>query len=296
MSVHVDIMDLKLLVAIAEAGSQAEGASKAAISTGAASQRIRNLEEAFGLKLLHHEPGVPATPTRAGRRFIAHARRILHQHEAMMEEMLGFAHGLVGEVKLLSNTNALNEFLPELLGSFLRANPGITVELEERLSDNIVRLIDDGEGDLGIVAGAGDVKGLSTFPFRPDRLCVVVSAEHELAGRKHVDFKEIVTCEFVGFDRSSSLQQFLDAKASELDYALHLRIQLRGFDAVCRLIEKNVGIGIVPRTAALRCAKIMAIKVLELRDEWAARDLRIVCRAEDLRPSAQRLLDHLRTT
>jgi len=294
MAVHVDITDLRLLVAIAKAGSQSEGASKAAISAGAASQRIRNLEEGFGLKLLHHEPGVPAKPTRAGQRFISHARKLLNQHEAMMEEMMSFAHGLAGEVKLLSNTNALIEFLPDALGAFLRANPRVTVDLEERPSDDIVRLVAEGEGDIGIVAGVGEPEGLASFPFRSDRLCLVVAKEHELAGRKAVEFIDIAHCDFVGYDRSSPLQRFIESKAAALGHPIHVRVRLRGFDAVCRLIDKNVGVSVVPFTAARRCARTLAISLVDLADDWATRDLKIVCRAEALRPSAQHLLDHLR--
>ena len=49
--------------------------------------------------------------------------------------------GTAGQVRVLSNTNALTEFLPETLSSFLAAHPHVSVDLEERLSDEIVGLI-----------------------------------------------------------------------------------------------------------------------------------------------------------
>src|SRR5664279_4847361 len=77
-----------------------------------------------------------------------------------------------------SNTNALTEFLPETLSSFLMAHPDVSVDLEERLSDEIVGLIADGSGDIGIVAGTVDYGGLHTFPFRSDRFVLVVARSH----------------------------------------------------------------------------------------------------------------------
>ena len=61
-------------------------------------------------------------------------------------------------------------FVPEALSSFLAAHPNIGIDLEERLSDEIVGLIAEGVADLGIVAGTVDAGGLETYPFRRDRL------------------------------------------------------------------------------------------------------------------------------
>ena len=84
------------------------------------------------------------TPTQAGRTLLQHARSILAQSERMQEDLSPYARGLAGQVRVLSNTNALTEFLPETLSSFLMAYPDISVDLEERLSDEIVGLIADG--------------------------------------------------------------------------------------------------------------------------------------------------------
>ncbi|HEX3410150.1 MAG TPA: LysR substrate-binding domain-containing protein, partial [Stellaceae bacterium] len=78
---------------------------------------------------------------------------------------------------------------------------------------------------------------------------------------------------------------------------LKLRVQLRSFEAVCRLVECNVGIGIVPATTAERHAKTMAIHRIELPDDWALRNLTICVRREaDLPIYARDLVRHLSVT
>jgi DNA-binding transcriptional LysR family regulator len=70
---------------------------------------------------------------------------------------------------------------------------------------------------------------------------------------------------------------------------------LRSFDAVCRLVECRVGIGIVPQTTARRVAKTMAIKPVTLSDPWAVRDLTICVKNHDELPVyARELVEHLR--
>jgi DNA-binding transcriptional LysR family regulator len=74
-------------------------------------------------------------------------------------------------------------------------------------------------------------------------------------------------------------------------------VQLRSFDAVCRLVECNVGIGIVPETTARRVARTMAIVPVVLTDPWAVRELTICIRnLDELPPYARQLVEHLRTS
>ena len=289
-----DLIDLRLFCAVADAGSITAGAQQCALALAAASTRIRNMEIALGASLLDRSrQGVTLTP--AGRTLLKHARDILSQTVRMREDLSAYAGGRSGEVKLLANTNALTEFLPEALSAFLSAHPHVSVDLEERLSDEIVGLIAEGVGDVGIVAGTVDVGALQTYPFRSDRFVVVTARDHPLADRASVTFGEVLAFDIVGLERSSSLQRFLTAKAAREGRPLKARIQLRSFDAVCRLVEAGVGIGVVPQTTASRATRTMALATITLADDWAVRELTIVVRTgEALRPYARALVESLR--
>lgn len=291
-----DFTDLNLFRHIVEAGSITHGAERTHLALAAASTRIRKMELAFGTELLvRGRQGV--TPTQAGRTLLQHARGILAQSERLQEDLTPYARGLAGQVKVLSNTNALTEFLPETLSSFLTAYPDISVDLEERLSDEIVGLIAEGTGDIGIVAGTVDFGALQTFPFRSDRFVLVVAGQHPLAARKQIGFPEVLDYDMVGLDRASAIQRFLAERASRIGRAIRLRVQLRSFDAICRLVECNVGVGIVPESTVRRTARSMGIAAVQLTDAWALRDLTICVRdLAALPPYARQLVDHLRST
>jgi DNA-binding transcriptional LysR family regulator len=289
-----DLADLSLFRDVVEAGSITHGAMRAHLALAAASTRIRNMEQTIGAALLlRGRQGV--VPTQAGRTLLQHARTMLLQAERMREDLGAYAGGLAGQIRVLSNTNALTEFLPEALSSFLSAHPHVSVDLEERLSDEIVGLIAEGVADLGIVAGTVDAGSLETYPFRKDRFVLVVARDHPLAKRARIGFAQVLDRDFVGLDRASALQRFLADKAVRIGRPLRLRIQLRSFDAVCRLVECNVGIGIVPETTARRAARAMAIVAIALTDPWAVRDLTICVRGMgELPPFARQLVEHLR--
>ncbi len=289
-----DLTDLRLFCDVVDAGSITAGAEKSALALAAASTRIRGMEDALGAPLLtRSRQGV--TPTEAGRTLLRHARAMLAQSARLREDLSAFARGFSGEVRLLANTNALTEFLPEALSAFLADHPQVSVDLEERLSDEIVGLVAEGAADVGIVAGTVDVGALATYPFRSDRFVVVTAPGHPLARQPRASFAEVLDYDLVGLERSSSLQRFLTGKAAREGKPLRLRVQLRSFDAVCRLVECGVGVGVVPATTAARAAKTMALAVTDLADDWAIRDLTIVVRAAgELRPYARALVESLR--
>src|ERR671917_588092 len=255
---HFDLVDLSLFRHVVEAGSITHGAERAHLALAAASTRIRNMEKSLGAPLLlRSRQGV--TPTLAARTLLAGAERL-------REDLGSFTGGLAGQIRILSNTNALTEFLPEALSAFLAGHPQVSIDLEERLSDEIVGLIAEGVGDIGIVAGTVDTGRLETYPFRSDRFVLVVPGGHPLASRPSIPFDEVLEHDFVGLDRASALQRFLAGKAGRIGRPLRLRVQLRSFDAVCRMVEAGVGLGIVPETTARRAARTMAITPVDLQD------------------------------
>lgn len=289
-----DLIDLNLFRHVVDAGSITRGAERANLALAAASTRIRNMEKALGAPLLvRGRQGVAPTP--AGRTLVQHARVLLAQAERLREDLGTFAGGLAGQIRILSNTNALTEFLPEALGAFLASHPQVSIDLEERLSDEIVGLIAEGVGDIGIVAGTVDTGRLRTYPFRSDRFVLVVPRDHPLAARARLAFAEVLEHDFVGLDRASALQRFLADKAGRIGRPLKLRVQLRSFDGVCRMVGAGVGLGIVPETTARRAARTLAIAVVDLEDPWASRDLTICIRSlDELAASARQLVEHLR--
>jgi DNA-binding transcriptional LysR family regulator len=288
-----DLTDLRLFLNVVEAGSITHGAERMNLAIAAASTRIRNMEAALGTPLLHRaRQGVE--PSEAGRTLLYHARVLLQQAERMRGDLAEYADGLRGQVRLMSNTNALTEFLPEALSAFLAAHPQVNIDLEERLSDEIVAAVAEGTADVGIVAATVELAGLEVLPFRVDRFVLVVASGHPLSRTQRIAFADALDCDFVGLDRASALQRFLSDKAERIGRRLRLRVQLRSFDAVCRLVECNVGIGVVPATTAERHAKTMAIHRIELIDEWAVRKLTICVRRQaDLPLYARELVEHL---
>ena len=288
-----DLIDLRLFVNVAEAGTITGGAERTHMTLASASERVRAMEAEIGVALLLRDPrGVQ--PTEAGRTLLHHARTVLLQMDHMRRELGEYGAGLKGHVRLMCNTSALTGHLDEALSSFLARHPRISVDLEERTSPDIVEALRQELGDLGIVSDAVDLAGLEAFTFRQDHLVLVVPKDDAMAGRRRAGLGEVLGREFVGLGGVSPLQELVAHNARRLGRRLVYRVRVRNLEAVCRMVEQGVGVGVVPQAVAMRCAKSMAIARIALTDAWALRNL-VVCmrRRESLPANAQLLLEHL---
>ncbi|MGI6854649.1 LysR family transcriptional regulator [Mesorhizobium sp. 1B3] len=292
-SLRYDLIDLRLFISIAEAGNLTRGAEHVHLSVGAASMRVKGLEEALGAPLfIRSSLGVRLTP--AGDALLVHARRVFRDLERLHGDMQIFSQGLKGRVRIFANTTAIAEILPAALGSFLAAHPQVDIELEERLSPEIARAVADGTVDIGILAGSIRTDELEVIPYQQDRLVMAVTADHPFVGRDRIDFSEAAGQSFVSLQRGSAIHGFMENIVAELGVSLDTRIQVSGFDTMCRMVEAGVGVGILPGSVARRMKRSHAIHVVELSNEWAVRELKIcVRRLEELPSFARELIRHL---
>ena len=290
--VRFDIADLRLFLAVIEAGSITHGASDANLSLAAASERLRDMETHGGVQLLVRGPR-GTVPTEAGEALAHHARLILRQVADLQDELSERAQGIRATIRLLANTAAMTEFLPERLGSWLAGHPHTDIDLKERQSSDIVKAVSAGLAELGIISSAVDPVGLHLRNFAVDRLFVVVPRDHALAGARRIPLADIAGERFIGLARGA-LQDHLDDHAARMGRRLTYRARLRTFEGICNMVGQGAGIGIVPERAARRWRRSMPVAAVRLADAWATRHLSICYLCEDdLSDPARDLLLHL---
>jgi len=291
-----DLVDLQLFIAVAETRSITGGAQRLHLALASASERIKGLERALGVALLvRGRRGVELTP--AGECLLDHARIVIHDVETMRGDLSAFARGVKATVRFLANTSGLSEYLPKVLAAFLGQHPHISVDVEERESGDIAHAILTGAADLGLAAEHALPDSIERIPFSEDRLVLVAAREGELAHRRQVDFSEVVERDFVGLITSSALHAHVTGHAARLGARLRFRARLNNFDAMGELVAAGIGVAVMPEVAAKRCARLMKINVIRIRDPWANRRLSICARSfKSLPRPAKQLADHLRAS
>ena len=292
---RVDLTSLQLFVAVCELGSIGRAAEREFIAASAISKRLSDLEAALHTPLLYrHTRGVDLTP--AGESLLHHARSVLYSLEKMQGELSEYADGIRGHVRVHANISAIVQYLPEDLGVFAREHEAIKIDLEEHLSSEVLRAVQEGAADLGICHANPGTHELQSLPYKQDRLALVLPAGHPLAKNKAIDFVSTLDFDHVGLHTNSSIYVAMHQAALEAGRSIKLRIHVTGLDAMCRMIENGLGIGVMP----LRAFQLMeggigrGLVSVALNDAWAAREIRLVARDFSTLPVAARsLVSHL---
>ncbi|MBX3631284.1 MAG: LysR family transcriptional regulator [Acidovorax sp. SCN 68-22] len=292
---RIDLTSLQLFVAVCELGSIGRAAEREFLAASAVSKRLADLEAAVQTPLLlRHSRGVRPTP--AGESLLHHARTVLFGLERMQGELDEYAGGVRGHVRVHANISAIVGFLPEDLGHFARSYPHIKVDLQEHLSGAVQYAVREGAADLGIchLGAAAGATALEARSYRSDRLVLAVPEGHALAGREGVRFDEVLDWDIVGLHANSSISLAMRAAAATAGRPLRQRIQVTGVDAMCRMIDNGLGIGLLPDRAFTFLQGVGRLRAIALHEPWAERQLSLVARDFSALPvSAQLLAEQL---
>ncbi|MFV0929983.1 LysR family transcriptional regulator [Pseudomonas jessenii] len=291
---HFDLTDLRLYLNILDTGNITAGAARSHLSLAAASARIRAMEASLGVEFLQrNRRGVSPTP--AGNALARHARVLLQQAERLQQELAEYAQGAKGQVRLLCNTTAITEYLPELLADFLHSHPNLDIDLQELPSTRITHALRQGAADLGIVSDAVDTDDLQTRAFRDDPLVLIMPREHPLSHATSVSFTDTLHHDYVGLNANSALAVYLEEQALHAGLRMQIRIRADGFDGVMRMVARGAGLAIVPLAAVERGSAGLPFKSLTLQEPWGQRKLLLCARDFAALPGYAKALLHALT-
>ena len=258
-----DLVTLRLFVAAVDGGSLSAGAQSFGISTAAASKRIAELEAHVGTLLLTRgKKGV--SPTAAGQSFLRHVTQVVADVERLALAMDDYRRGAGGSLRIWANPSAFAGFLPDLLARFLADHPSVSVDLEETLSQDAVRAVISGKTELAIIGENTPLEGLNSFVCDIDELVLLLPRGHALAKVETVDFAQAVGLDLVGLARSTSLMRQIAVLAQSIGRALKIRVQVRNFDAICRMVSVGIGAAIVPRAAGAPHLESLGLAMVRL--------------------------------
>jgi DNA-binding transcriptional LysR family regulator len=286
---RLDPTSLNLFVRVIEEGTITAAADREHIAAAAVSKRLSELESVLQTPLLMRtNKGVEATA--AGFALLAMARRVLHELDQIPVQMQSYTSGVRGIVRVCASMSAITQFLPADIQSFLNEYPDVQVQLEEKASSAVTKSVADNAADIGIYTATPHGQQLETQLYHTDRLVLCVPRNHTLSKRSEISFAEALDENLVSMATGSAINLQLVRAASEAGRALHIRIQVTSFDALCMMISSGLGAGVMPEAVARRNAATLGIELVALTDAWAHRQFNLCVRSSESLPVAASLL------
>lgn len=261
------------------------------VSQPSLSRSIATLEEELQVALFEKK-GRGVALTKAGRIFLEQALNIVDSCEKAKDKMDELASG--GRIDIGYVFPLAGHYIPHHARTFLseEGNQKISFNFWQNHTPAIVKRIQNGELDIGF-GGCVDKMELEYFPVLSQELIVVTPADHPLADRKEIVFKEIENYPVIGYDSDSWMG--IHTKALYKEYNLHPNIIVECPDeySILSLVRENFGIALIPETDIL--ADMNGISRLSIKDENLAHQIYMFwMKDKDRLPAVDRFIQYMK--
>ena len=237
--------ELRAFVAVAEKGSFRAAADALFISAPALSRRIERLETALGNRLLERTTRRVAL-TDLGRQFLDHATTVIDNLDAAFQQMTHRSAVRKGSVTIATVPSAAQQILPAALLAFSTQHPEVRVKvIDEGAQEGLAQVI-DGTADFGLNFIGAQEPGIDFQALHRETYLLAVPAQHRLAQRSHVSWKELEQEKMIAVSRTSGNRLLLDNALARLKHRPVAFHEVSHVSTLLHLVRAGVGIGAVP--------------------------------------------------
>ena len=231
---------LKTFRLVAQTGSFAAAAERAALTQAAVSLQMRGLEDAVGQRLFDRR-GRQITLTRQGRELFPRVEQILALTAELTATPMDAMQGPVTIGAVVSVIGALSLVVAELK----TAHPRLDVRLTSARSDELTGLVEQGEVDIAaVVARADDARadGLVWTPLYTEPMVMVVNCEVTEADPQRV----LDAHPFLRFDRRVRTGMVVEQALRAAKLSVNEYLALNSIETIVAPVRKNVGVSVLP--------------------------------------------------
>jgi DNA-binding transcriptional LysR family regulator len=242
----MEIRQLRAFVAIAESGTFTAGALRVHVTQAAISMQIRQLENEIGAKVFVRAPR-HVILTEAGEQLLRRARQILREHDAALDEIAELAGAERGRLRIGSaSAMVLTDQLPAILADLRAQHPGAEIGVTSGTSEVLVDQILAGDVDIAFVSLPVDVRGIKTERLSEDQLVAIASPKHKLAKQRTISAYTLAGERLILGERGGNTRRLIDQFFAQAGVTLHVAMELSRQQAIRRMVEADMGVGIVP--------------------------------------------------
>jgi DNA-binding transcriptional LysR family regulator len=264
----MDINQMEVFLAVAQEKSFSRAAETLHRTQPAVSQAIRRLETELG-EALFDRSSKDGTLTAAGRVLFDFAQQMMnlrqHAHSAMRE--LRDLHR--GKLSLGANEYTVMCLLP-LIPIFRARHPHIKIEVKRSLASQIPSEILGRDVEIGVVSFKPSDQAIKSVPVVTDELALVVAPDHPLASKKIVSVRELGAESFIAHNVPSPYREKVVKTFEKQHTPLNISMEMPTLEAIKRLVEKGLGVALIPRLAAqteIERKQLAGLSVKEMRLE-----------------------------
>ncbi|TDE37677.1 LysR family transcriptional regulator [Actinomadura sp. 6K520] len=234
----------RYFLAAIETGSLRAAAAKCGVSQPTIGQQIGLLEEDLDVVLLtRSRHGVRPTP--AGQALMEPLGRLVAAEDAVRQSAMESSGAYRGRVQIGGVSVTAETIIAPVVGRLREQHPGLRFTVREGASAAIESAVLDGGLDFGVVTmpGTPAAPGLHRIPLMSAPVGVCMRADHPLAGRGHVHWRDLETWPVVTMRAGTVMWDMLHRHVPAPDVV----VQAMSARTVEVMVAQGVGLGILAR-------------------------------------------------
>jgi DNA-binding transcriptional LysR family regulator len=270
----MDLRQLEIIRAIAEAGSFTGAGERLHVSQSAISRQILLLEEELN-EAVFLRVGRRIRITPAGEALLQLSHRVFQDLRDTVALIGDSRQALRGPVRLVGGMTVSLYVFPTLLREFRRLHPQAEIKIWAGATDRCIAAVRTGTADLGLLTLPIDAPDLVTVPAIEEELLVVTSPTHPLARKKRIIATDLRRQNFVLFESGSNTRRVIDDFFLRENVDAQVVMETENVEIIKALVRINLGITICSFQSVARefasgqlfCARITGQSLLR-RTGW----------------------------
>jgi LysR family nitrogen assimilation transcriptional regulator len=282
---------LRSLVAVVDAASMTEAASRLSLTQPAISKHIGALEKRYGARLLHRD-GRGVSPTAIGELLVRRARIILRQLDALEAGQAFCDTSRVVRVALMPTVADL--IVVPLVQTLGRKEPDLQLRVSEGFSGHTAEWLREGLADVAICYTTANMTGLTVAATFTDTLHLVVPASLRLPPDGRLRPAELEKLDFVLPGEPHGLRQLADQLGASFGFKLRVTYEIASFGLMRRLVTEGLAATFLPWNAIADDVRAGRVKLATVDGVQTARSMSVVTSpSRPVTPDMQLAMDEL---
>jgi DNA-binding transcriptional LysR family regulator len=238
---------LKVFVTVAEQSNFSRAAEMLNLSQPGVSLHIQNLENEFGVKLLHRS-SKHVKLTEAGNILYERAKQILSQYESAKEEIHLLRDEVSGSLKIGASLTIGEYILPRLLAQFVNQYPQVEIQVTIANTKEIAQAVYSNELDVGLVEGNVEYSEIQVMPpFMEDEMVLVIPSGHPLSSLGTVEPNMLHDLVWVFRESGSGTREFSNQFIQDLGLRVKRSFVFNSTQGVKEAVMAGLGVAILSR-------------------------------------------------
>lgn len=245
---NITLRQLRVFLAVAQQQNFSRAGEAVGLTQPAVSRSITDLEQQLGVQLLHRSTR-DVELSDAGRLLQGRATRVLDELDAALLEVRGLATQRHGRVRVASSPTLSAHLMPECIARCAQQHPGLQLQLLDRIQQGALDSVRAGEVDFGVVIDPTEPEDLHCEAILSEPFCLVCPADHALARRREVHWRDLAGHPLVLLDHASGSRRLIDRELEQHAPDCQVVQQVGHTTTIFAMVGAGLGIAVVPRLA-----------------------------------------------